>query len=130
MSTGKPSDRLKKEMKARGWTMDELARRADVSVRSVYRILCEGDQRVGTWQKLADGLGVPLSWLLCGIGCQAEQVTKSTVFVVRYDPLAMGDGRLAEFVGELQRRYPRNVVIYEAMEVRCISRRSMRRSTA
>ena len=109
--------------------MDELARRADVSVRSVYRILCEGDQRVGTWQKLADGLGVPLSWLLCGIGCQAEQVTKSAVFMVRYDPLAVGDGRLTEFVEELQRRYPKNAVIYEAFEVRAVTR-GRRRSMA
>lgn len=91
--------------------------------------VCRGrDMRLRTWQKVARALDVSLAWLLCGIGCEPNQVTRNTVFFVRYDPMAMGDGRLAGFVAELQKRYPRNAVIYEACEVRAV--RGKRRSMA
>jgi len=129
MASGKPSARLKKELKARGWTQATLANKCNLSVMSLHRICLGRDARVSTWRKIAEVLGVSLSWLLSGVGCEPEQVNRNTVFMVRYDPLAVGDGRLAEFVGELQRRFPKNAVIYEAFEVRAVTR-GKRRSMA
>jgi transcriptional regulator with XRE-family HTH domain len=59
------AQRLREERRLRGWTLDELADRAGVSKSLLSKI--ERDQvspSLRTLKALADGLDVPLAWLL------------------------------------------------------------------
>ena len=59
------------DMAAKGWEIKDLAREAEVSLRTAYRFLCGELQTVYTAKQIARALGRPVGRYLIRSGSQA-----------------------------------------------------------